>query len=138
MNFKYSLLGTLFTAAVTIIFPRVVLGAPPSLAMADPTVAGAQAPGGLGPITITLPLDYQVLDSPNATRLHYYVRPSLKARQLNVSIDGKPSMVIDGVSGCPCSVKLPHLASGTHKLTIHAVPGDAESSVTFTIIGGLR
>lgn len=138
MKFKYSLSGILFTAAAAIVFSRAVLGAPPSLAMADPTVGGAQTAGGLGPVTIIAPLDHQVLDSPNRTRLHYYVRPSLKAKQLRVSIDGGPSMVVDEVSGCPCSVRLPHLSSGRHKLTIRAVPGDEESSVIFTIIGGLR
>lgn len=138
MKFQYTLLGTLMTIAATIAVPRTALGADPSLAMADPSLGGAQAPQDYTPVTIISPLDHEVLDSPRDTRLHYYIRASAGAKKLRLTLDGGPPTTIDEVTGCPCSVKLPFMASGRHELTLKALPGGSESTIVFTIIGGLR
>jgi len=143
MEYRHAFLSTLLTAAVILASPQAVLGASPSLAMAEPAVGGAQAGGGSGHITIIFPLDHQVVDSPHNTRLHYYVRPGLKTSQLHLSIDGGEPIALKDVDGCPCIFKLPSLASGRHRLTLTAVPGSPgtshdTASVNFTVIGGLR
>lgn len=138
MKSLQAFLSIVVTTAIAGLSPGVVLGASPSLAMADTGSDGAS-----GAITIISPLDHQVVDSPNDTTLHYYVQSGANAGQLHLILDGGPPVVLKDVTGCPCIVKLPHLASGRHTLTLReaaAAPGTAgsENSIMFTVIGGLR
>lgn len=91
-----------------------------------------------GVITVLSPKDHAVLGSGRGIEMHYIVRLSPRGDHLHIAVDGHAPIIDRDVSDCPCSVTLPPLAPGSHRVVIdeamanHRLTG-IESTVRFTV-----
>jgi hypothetical protein len=101
-------------------------------------VSAVLADDSAGSITILSPKDGAELANGSANKLEYNVTLSPTGNHLHVYVDDQAPIVDRKVSNCPCSIDLPDLASGQHKIVIkeatasHALTG-VEGSVTVTV-----
>jgi hypothetical protein len=91
-----------------------------------------------GSITIISPKDGAELMSGSGNKLEYNIELSPDGNHIHVYVDdGKPIIDRD-VSGCPCSLDLPDLGPGQHKIVMkeatssHDMTG-VEASVSVTV-----
>jgi hypothetical protein len=91
-----------------------------------------------GDITIIAPKNHAVFDNGKDVKLTYDVHLSPKGNHLHIYVDGQAPIIDRDVSGCPCSMTLPHLAPGKHSVAVkeamanHVLTG-IESTVRFTV-----
>ena len=91
-----------------------------------------------GAITILSPKNNAVLDSGSDVKLSYNVHLSPSGNHLHIYVDGQDPIIDRDVSGCPCSMTLPHLAPGKHSVAVkeamanHVLTG-VQSMVMFTV-----
>ncbi len=89
--------------------------------VALPLVASA------GSITILSPRDGEVWGTGTHT-LQYQVDPSANGNHLHVYVDDDDPIISHQLTHCPCSVELPALKPGHHRITIK----EAESGHSLT------
>ena len=91
-----------------------------------------------GSISIVSPKDGAELMSGSGNNLEYNVELSPNGNHLHVYVDSQKPIIARSVSDCPCSVELPDLSAGPHKIVIkeatssHDMTG-VEASVSFTV-----
>ncbi|MBI3772844.1 MAG: hypothetical protein HY272_09120 [Gammaproteobacteria bacterium] len=91
-----------------------------------------------GSITILEPKEGTDLASGSGNKLKYDVKLSPSGSHLHVYVDDQPPIIVREVKMCPCSVELPKLSAGKHKIIIkeatsgHSLTG-VESSVTVSV-----
>ena len=90
-----------------------------------------------GSITILSPKDGATLENGSGNKLEYNVALSPNGNHLHVYIDDGDPIIDRTVSGCPCSIALPDLSSGKHKIVVkeatasHAMTGvEAQANIT--------
>jgi hypothetical protein len=91
-----------------------------------------------GSITITSPKDGAELTSGSGNKLEYNIVLSPDGNHLHVYIDDQKPIIDRDVSGCPCSLDLPDLSPGKHKIVMkeatssHDMTG-VEATVTVNV-----
>lgn len=91
-----------------------------------------------GTITIISPKEGATLSSGQGNRLEYNVKLGPNGNHLHVYVDDMDPIVDRNVSGCPCSIDLPDLAPGKHKIAVkeatasHVLTG-LQNEVDFTV-----
>ena len=91
-----------------------------------------------GSISIISPKDGGELMSGSGNKLEYNVELSPNGNHLHVYVDDGRPIIDRTVSGCPCSIDLPDLSSGMHKIVVkeatssHDMTG-VEASVSFSV-----
>lgn len=91
-----------------------------------------------GIITIISPKNGAVLNSGSNIKLTYDVHLSPSGNHLHIYVDGHDPIIDRDVSNCPCSLTLPHLSPGKHRISVkeamvnHVLTG-VQSSVIFTV-----
>ena len=106
-------------AAMSLLLPKAVLAAAGSVKILSPM--NGQTVDGSGGVD----LKYDVTLSPNGGHLHVYV-------------DHRRPIIDHDVTGCPCTLKLPSLSPGKHRVAVkeatpnHHLTG-VGSTVTFSV-----
>lgn len=91
-----------------------------------------------GSITILEPVNGEILKNESNNELQYNITLSPSGNHVHVYIDDQPPIIDRKVTNCPCSIELPTLSAGKHKIVIkeatvnHALTG-LQSSVTFSV-----
>ena len=91
-----------------------------------------------GSITILEPKNGAELASGSDNKLKYDVKLSSSGSHLHVYVDDQPPIIVRKVKMCPCSVELPKLGAGKHKIMIkestsgHSLTS-VENSVTVSV-----
>lgn len=91
-----------------------------------------------GSITIISPKDGAALSSGMGNKLEYNVKLGPNGNHLHVYVDDQNPIIDRNVSHCPCSIDLPDLSSGKHRIVVkeatvaHDLTG-LQSAVTVTV-----
>ena len=91
-----------------------------------------------GSITILDPRDGAQLASGTGNKLEYDGILSPTANHLEISIDDQSPMIVDKVTNCPCSIELPRLSAGNHRITVQEAtaqraPASTGSTITVSV-----
>lgn len=98
---------------------------------------GVHTGAGTGDLVILSPRNHAVLAGGKGLTLVYRARP-IPGRRLSVAVDGRTPIAVRDAGTCPCRLRLPDLAPGTHRIVVreamagHA-PAGIESRVRFTV-----
>lgn len=131
MKARESMLTYIFLAALAAALPKAVLAGDAgssNLVLADAS----------GSISIISPTANQVLKSGDDVKLKYNVRLSPNGNHIHVYVDNHRPIIDHDVQGCPCTLMLPSLAAGKHRVvmkeaTVHHHLTGVSSSVTFSV-----
>ncbi len=91
-----------------------------------------------GVITILSPKNGAVLHSGSNIKLSYNVHLSPSGNHLHIYVDDHDPIIDRDVSNCPCSMTLPHLSPGKHRVAVkeamvnHVLTG-VQAMVMFTV-----
>lgn len=138
MNIRDNLLLAVILAAMSVVLPRAAVagdaGAGPAAAAGMKNIMLADASGS---ITILSPKDGDTVDG-NNVELKYNVTLSPTGNHIHVYVDRRRPIIDHDVTGCPCTLKLPMLGPGRHRVamkeaTVHHHLTGVGSTVTFTV-----
>lgn len=91
-----------------------------------------------GSVEILSPKNGQTVDGHDGVELKYNVTLSPTGNHLHVYVDRRRPIIDHNVSGCPCTLKLPMLSPGKHRVavkeaTVHHHLTGVGKTVTFNV-----
>jgi len=119
MKMRHSVPFLILATAISLLLPKAVLA-------------------GGGSVKILSPMDGQTVDGSGGVELKYNVTLSPNGGHLHVYVDHRRPIIDHDVSGCPCTLKLPDLSPGKHRVAVkeatpnHHLTG-VGSTVTFNV-----
>ena len=88
----------------------------------------------MDPIQVMSPKDGSMIMAGTAVKLTYNIKLSPEGNHLHVYVDGQKPIVDRDVTNCPCTIDLPALSPGLHKIMIKEARADHSLTGVETLV----